>query len=74
MLLCGFSWRSNRNHYVLSPRLVMSALATSISMYVRVPTEIHKSNALLVLLSLPQSTMGMFIQYFYCLVWHKILF
>ena len=53
MLLCGFSWRSNRNHY-LSPRLVMSALVTSKSMYVRVPTEIHKSNALLVLWSLPE--------------------
>ena len=33
MLLCGFFWRSNRNHYLLV--LVMRALATSISMYVR---------------------------------------
>ena len=33
MLLSGFFWRSNRNHYLLV--LVMRALATSISMYVR---------------------------------------
>ena len=33
MLLRSFFWRSNRNHYLLV--LVMRALATSISMYVR---------------------------------------
>ena len=38
MLLCGFFWGSNRNHYNLLLVLVMLPLATSISMYVRVPT------------------------------------
>ena len=34
MLLCGFSWRCNRNHYcLLLVWLVMRALATYISMY-----------------------------------------
>ena len=41
MLLCGFFWASNRNHYHLLLDLVMGPLATTISMYVRVPTEIH---------------------------------
>ena len=41
MLLCGFFWGSNRNHYYLLLVLVMRPLATSISMYVRVPTEIQ---------------------------------
>ena len=41
MLLGGFSWHSNRNCYYLILVLVMRALATSISMYVRVPTEIQ---------------------------------
>ena len=40
MLLCGFFWGSNRNHYYLLLVLVMRPLATSISMYVRVPTDI----------------------------------
>ena len=40
MLLCGFFWGSNRNHYYLLLVLVMRPLATCISMYVRVPTEI----------------------------------
>ena len=41
MLLCGFFWRSNnRNHHLLV--LVVRALASSISMYVRAPTEIQK--------------------------------
>ena len=35
MLLCGFSWRSNRSHYYLLLVLVMRAVATSISMCVR---------------------------------------
>ena len=47
MLLCGFFWRSNRNHYYyLFLVLVMRPLPTSISMYVRVPTEIQDINAL----------------------------
>ena len=46
-LLCGFFWVSNRNHYYLLPVLVMRPLATSISMYARVPTEIQYTNALL---------------------------
>ena len=33
MLLCGFFWGSNRNHYYLLLVLGMRALATSISMY-----------------------------------------
>ena len=41
MLLCGFSWGSNRNHYYLLLVLVMRPLATSISLYVRVPTEVQ---------------------------------
>ena len=41
MLLCGFFWGSSRNHYYPLLVLVMRALATSISMYVRVPTEIQ---------------------------------
>ena len=40
LLLCGFYWGSNRNQYYLLLVLVMRPLATSISMYVRVPTEI----------------------------------
>ena len=47
MLLCGFFWGSNCNHYYLLLVLVMRPLATSISMYVRVPTEIQQINALL---------------------------
>ena len=39
MLLCGFFWRSN--HYYLLFVLVMRPRATSISMYVCVPTEIQ---------------------------------
>ena len=41
MLLCGFFWGSNRNHYYLLLVLVMHPLATFISMYVRVPAEIQ---------------------------------
>ena len=41
MLLCGFFWGSNHNHYYLLLVLVMRALATSVSMYVRVRTEIQ---------------------------------
>ena len=41
MLLCGIFWGSNRNHYYLLLVLVVRPLATSISMYVRVPTEFH---------------------------------
>ena len=41
MLLCGFFWGRNRNHYYLLFVLVMRPLATSIFMYVRVPTEIQ---------------------------------
>ena len=41
MLLCGICWGSSRNHYYLLLVLVMRPLATSISMYVRVPTEIQ---------------------------------
>ena len=41
MLLCGFFWGSNRNHYYLLLVLVMRPLATSISMHVRVPTKIQ---------------------------------
>ena len=41
MLLCGFFWDSNRNHYYLLLVLVMRPLATSIPMNVRVPTEIQ---------------------------------
>ena len=41
MLLCGFFWGSNRNHYYLLLVLVMRPLATSISMYVRVPTKLQ---------------------------------
>ena len=41
MVLCGFFWRSNRNHYNIILVLVMCALATSISMYVRLLTEIQ---------------------------------
>ena len=41
MLMCGFFWGSSRNHYYLLLVLVMRPLATSISMYVRVPTEIQ---------------------------------
>ena len=37
MLLCGFFWGSDRNNYYLLLVLVMRLLATSISMYVRVP-------------------------------------
>ena len=40
MLLCGFFWGSNRNHYYLLVS-VMRPIATAISMYVRVPTEIQ---------------------------------
>ena len=40
MLLCGFFWGSNRNHYHPPRVLVMRLLATSIS-YLRVPTEIQ---------------------------------
>ena len=39
MLLCSFFWGSNRNHYYLLLVLAMRPLATSPSMYVRVPTE-----------------------------------
>ena len=39
MLLCGFFWGRNRNHYYLLLVLVTRPLATSISMYVRLPTE-----------------------------------
>ena len=46
ILLFGFFWGSNRNHY-LPLVLVMRPLATSISMCVRVPTEIQQINALL---------------------------
>ena len=43
MLLCGFFWGSNRNHYyLLFLVLVVRTLATSISMFVLVPTEIQK--------------------------------
>ena len=41
MPLCSFFWGSNRNHYYLLLVLVMRAPATSISMYVRVTTEIQ---------------------------------
>ena len=41
MLLCGFFWGINRNHYYLVLVLVLRPLATSISMYVRLPTEIQ---------------------------------
>ena len=41
MLLCGFFWGSTRNPYYLLLVLVMRPLATSISMYLRVPTEIQ---------------------------------
>ena len=41
MLPCGFFWGSNRNHYHLLLVLVIRPLATSISMYLRVPTEIQ---------------------------------
>ena len=41
MLLCGFFWGSSHDHYHLLLVLVMRALATSISMYVRGPTEIQ---------------------------------
>ena len=41
MLLCDFFWGSNRNLYYLLLVLVMRRLAKSISMYVRVPTEIQ---------------------------------
>ena len=41
MLLCGFFWGSNRHHYYLPLVLVMRPLAASISMYVRVLTEIQ---------------------------------
>ena len=47
MRLCGFFWVSNRNHYYLLLVFVMRPLATSISMYVRVPTENQQINALL---------------------------
>ena len=40
MLLCDIFWGSNRNHYYLLFFLVMRPIATSISMYVRVPTEV----------------------------------
>ena len=43
MLLCGIFWGNNRHHYYkyLLHVLVVRALATSISMYVRVPTEVQ---------------------------------
>ena len=42
ILLYGFFWGSSRNHYYyLLLVLVMRPLATSISMYVSVPTEIQ---------------------------------
>ncbi len=41
MLLRGFFWGINRNHYYLFLILVMRPLATSVSVYVRVPTEIQ---------------------------------
>ena len=41
ILLCGFSSGSNCNHYYLLLVLVMHPLATSISIYVSVPTEIQ---------------------------------
>ena len=49
MLLCGFFWGSNRNHYYLLLVLVMRPLATSIYMYVCTCTytEIQYMNALL---------------------------
>ena len=47
MLLCGFFWGSNHNHYSLPLVLVMRPLATSLSMYVRVPTEIQQINTIM---------------------------
>ena len=49
VLLCGFLWGSNPNHYNLLLVLVMRPLATTISMYVCTCTytEIQKINALL---------------------------
>ena len=45
MLLCGVFWDSNGNHYYFPLVLVVCQLATSISMYVRVPTEFQYINA-----------------------------
>ena len=47
MLLCGYFWGNNRNHYYLLLDLVMRLIATSIYVYVRVTTEIQYINALL---------------------------
>ena len=57
MLLCVFFLGSNRNYYYFLLVFVMRALATSASMYVRVPTEIKK----IMHYDTYRSTMGTFV-------------
>ena len=65
-LLCGFFWRSNRNHYLLV--LVMRALATSIHVRTYVP-KTQQINALP--LYLPRYHGDLFYSKYYML-WDKI--
>ena len=63
MLLCGFFWRSNRNHYYLLLVSVMRALATSISMYqVCMYVYLPKFNKQMRYYDIYRSTMGIFSQ------------